>query len=166
MDEKKDGEQQDEPEGTSHQPLKVDIEGIKKLLAIMDEHDLVELEMEMEDVAVRLKKRGADVAPQPAAAAPQAAPAPVEDAEPKEEFVEIKSPMVGTFFASPSPDAEALVKVGDTVNEETAVCIIEAMKVFNEIRAETTGAIVKVCVENGAAVEFGQTLFLVRPATP
>lgn len=78
-------------------------------------------------------------------------------------LVEIKSPMVGTFYASPSPDAKALVQVGDQVTPDTDVCIIEAMKVFNNIKAETSGTIEKLLVENGSAVEYGQPLFLVRP---
>ena len=79
-------------------------------------------------------------------------------------LIEIKSPMVGTYYASPSPDAKAFVKVGDRVSPETDVCIIEAMKVFNNIKAETSGTIQKVLVESGQAVEYGQVLFLVRPA--
>jgi len=78
-------------------------------------------------------------------------------------LVAIKSPMVGTFYASSSPDAKAFVQVGSQVDEETDVCIIEAMKVFNNIKAECRGTITKVLVENGATVEFGQTLFLVKP---
>ena len=75
----------------------------------------------------------------------------------------IKSPMVGTFYASPSPDAKAFVSVGTTVDEDTDVCIIEAMKVFNNIKAETRGTIAKILVNNGETVEFGQPLFLVKP---
>ena len=78
--------------------------------------------------------------------------------------VEIKSPMVGTFYVSPSPDAKPFVQVGDRVGPDTDVCIIEAMKVFNNIKAETSGTIEKCLVENGQAVEYGQALFLVRPA--
>jgi acetyl-CoA carboxylase biotin carboxyl carrier protein len=75
----------------------------------------------------------------------------------------IKSPMVGTFYASPSPDAKPFVSVGSTVDEDTDVCIIEAMKVFNNIKAETRGTIAKILVNNGETVEFGQPLFLVKP---
>jgi acetyl-CoA carboxylase biotin carboxyl carrier protein len=75
----------------------------------------------------------------------------------------IQSPMVGTFYSSPSPDAKAFVSVGSTVDEESDVCIIEAMKVFNNIKAETRGTIAKILVSNGETVEFGQTLFLVKP---
>jgi len=75
----------------------------------------------------------------------------------------IKSPMVGTFYSAPSPDAKPFVSVGTTVDEDTDVCVIEAMKVFNNIKAETSGKIAKVLVTNGQTVEFGQTLFLVKP---
>jgi acetyl-CoA carboxylase biotin carboxyl carrier protein len=78
-------------------------------------------------------------------------------------LIPIKSPMVGTFYSSPSPDAKSFVSVGSAVDEETDVCIIEAMKVFNNIKAETRGTIAKILVNNGETVEFGQTLFLVKP---
>lgn len=153
---------------TARQPLTIDLEGIKKLLALMEEHNLVELEMEQADMAVRLKKRGSEtdavaVPAVPTAASAQAA-APAAEAE--EELIEIKSPMVGTFYSASSPDAEPFVKVGDTINEDTVVCVIEAMKVFNEIRAEVNGTITRACVSSGASVEFGQSMFLVRPASP
>jgi acetyl-CoA carboxylase biotin carboxyl carrier protein len=96
-------------------------------------------------------------APPPAAAA--AAPVVDEDAG----LTPIKSPMVGTFYAAGSPEAKAFVQVGSTVDEETDVCIIEAMKVFNNIKAETRGTIAKILVTNGQTVEFGQVLFLVKP---
>ena len=79
-------------------------------------------------------------------------------------LIEIKSPMVGTFYTSPSPDAKPFVKVGDRVAPDTDVCIIEAMKVFNNIKAETSGVIQRILVDNGQAVQYGQVLFLVRPA--
>jgi acetyl-CoA carboxylase biotin carboxyl carrier protein len=78
-------------------------------------------------------------------------------------LVPIKSPMVGTFYSSPSPDAKPFVSVGTRVDEETDVCVIEAMKVFNNIKAETSGIIAKILVTNGQTVEFGQSLFLVKP---
>lgn len=98
----------------------------------------------------------------PAASAPSAAkPAekPSEDAN----FLAIKSPMVGTFYSSPSPDAKPFVSVGSTIGDDSDVCIIEAMKVFNNIKAECKGTIAKILVSNGQTVEFGQTLFLVKP---
>lgn len=148
---------------------KVDLEAIRQLLALMDEHGLAELEIEQEDMAVRLRKTGA-----PGPAAPVAASgAGVSPAEglgagaeaggEDEELPTIESPMVGTFYEAPSPEADPLVEVGDHVDESTVVCIIEAMKVFNEIRAEKGGTIEEVLVKNAEAVEFGQALFVIRP---
>jgi acetyl-CoA carboxylase biotin carboxyl carrier protein len=91
-----------------------------------------------------------------------AASAPLPDADAG--LVAIKSPMVGTFYAKPSPDAKNFVNVGSIINEDTDVCIIEAMKVFNNIKAETRGVIAKVVAEDGQPVEFGQVLFLVKPS--
>ena len=140
----------------------------------MDLHGLAELELEDEGRRVRLRKgAGADgqgffpvpahvVAPLPGhglpgpAAAPAAAPAP--------RGAEVRSPMVGTFYRSASPEAGPFVEVGDSVGKETVVCIIEAMKVMNEIKAEMEGVVVAVLAQNGDAVEFDQPLFLVKPA--
>jgi acetyl-CoA carboxylase biotin carboxyl carrier protein len=94
----------------------------------------------------------------PAATTPAAAPADADAG-----LVPIKSPMVGTFYSSSGPDAKPFVAVGSTVDEESDVCIIEAMKVFNNIKAETKGTIAKIVVTNGQTVEFGQVLFLVKP---
>jgi acetyl-CoA carboxylase biotin carboxyl carrier protein len=99
-----------------------------------------------------------------APAAPVAAAAPDQASASKDDGgVTIDSPMVGTFYTASSPDAKAFANVGDKVGPDTVVCIIEAMKVFNEIKAETTGTIVKVLVENGDAVEFGQPLYTIKP---
>ena len=93
--------------------------------------------------------------------APVAAPEPA--AEPVvEEGVEIVSPMVGTYYPSPDPDSPSFIEVGDTVSEDTTVCIIEAMKIFNEIKAQCSGTVTKILVANGEPVEFGQPLFLVK----
>jgi acetyl-CoA carboxylase biotin carboxyl carrier protein len=150
---------------------KIDIESLRQLLTLMTEHGLAELEIEQEDMIVRLKKPGAGgtvMAMAPAApmasVAAAAAPASVAAAPAKEEKLpSINSPMVGTFYSAPSPDAAAYVKVGDHVTEETVVAIIEAMKVFNEIRAEMSGTVEKILVKNAQAVEFGQAMFVVRP---
>jgi acetyl-CoA carboxylase biotin carboxyl carrier protein len=97
---------------------------------------------------------------QPAAPSTPAPPAaPPEDST----LIPIKSPMVGTLYAAPTPEAKPFVHVGSAVNEETDVCVIEAMKVFNNIKAETRGIVARVLVANGQTVEFGQTLFLVKP---
>jgi acetyl-CoA carboxylase biotin carboxyl carrier protein len=134
----------------------VNIETVRQLLVLMTEHEVAELEIEQGDTVVRLRKNAAVAAPMPAAVAPAAAaaaPASVRE----EKLPTINSPMVGTFYVAPSPDVAPLVKVGDHVSEDSVVCIIEAMKVFNEIRAETSGTI-----KNAQAVEFGQPLFAVR----
>jgi acetyl-CoA carboxylase biotin carboxyl carrier protein len=149
---------------------RIDLETVRQLATLMREHELAELEVEQEDMVVRLRKTGA---PAPAAvslvpvAAPLAAAAPAPAAAPagarKEDLPAILSPMVGTFYVASGPDAAPYVKVGDHVSEDTVVCMIEAMKVFNEIRAETTGTIEAILVKNAQAVEFGQRLFVVRP---
>ena len=145
-----------------------DLEAIRKLLALMDEHGLAELEIEHEDMAVRLRKAGHEV-PAPAGAVPGAAPPPAPAAAaggagPEEEKPPtIDTPMGGTFYEASSPEADPFVRVGDRVEESTVVCIVEAMKVFNEIRAEKSGTIEAVLLSNADPVEFGQPLFVLRP---
>jgi acetyl-CoA carboxylase biotin carboxyl carrier protein len=148
----------------------IDIEALKELVDLMDENGLRELEYEMGDFAVRLSKgAAAPVASDPVATASAApvlpAAQPIAGGETSEDdgYEAITSPMVGTFYASASADTETFVSRGSDVGGDTVVCLIEAMKVFNEIKAETSGRIAKVCVENEATVEFGQTLFLIEP---
>lgn len=143
-----------------------DVRRVRRLVALMNEHDLAEIDLRQGSQRVRLR-RGADqpvfaatpaytpAAPAPASAAPSA-PAPAAAGK------TINSPMVGTFYLSSSPDAASFVKIGDQVGPDTTICIIEAMKVFNEIPAETSGKITAVLVENGAPVEFGQPLFRIE----
>ena len=100
----------------------------------------------------------------PAAAAGAEAPEAAAEAGPPPGTVPFESPMVGTFYRAASPDADPFVSAGTQVNDETVICIIEAMKVMNEIKAETRGEVVEVLVENGEPVEFGQPLFLLKPA--
>ena len=138
----------------------------------MKKHDLSVFEIEKEGFRLKLEKgpstKAAAAAPPAAAGTPKAAPAAPETtpAAPKAiESVplrEIVSPMVGTYYRSASPDVPPFVDVGKTVTEDTVVCIIEAMKVMNEIKAETSGIITEVLVENGKPVQFGQVLFKVR----
>ena len=146
-----------------------DVQNFGTLMELMSTHDVSEVDIRRGDVRIRLR-RGALVAAAPApvaaAAAPAARPAPAAEAAAPtaaaasdENKALIKSPMVGTFYTASSPDAPAYVKVGDRVGPETAVCIVEAMKVFNEIPAEISGKITAVLVENGAPVEFNQPLF-------
>ena len=153
----------------------IEIKKLKQLIELMKENDLTELDVRDQEGHVVLKRGpgGAfQFVPPPAApsgavaaahaAAPAAAaPPPAPDADAG--LLRITSPMVGSYYAAGSPDAEPLVKVGSRIGPDTVVCIIEAMKVFNEIKAEISGTIEKVLVANGQAVEFGQPLFLVRP---
>jgi acetyl-CoA carboxylase biotin carboxyl carrier protein len=150
---------------------RVDIAAVRQLLELMEAHDLAEIEIEQEELAVRLRKAGpagaVPMTPVPAQPAVPAAGGADEDAgsaaEEDEGLVTIDSPMVGTFYDAPSPEADVYVNVGDHVTEESVVGMVEAMKVFNEIRAEVSGTIEKVLTANAEAVEFGQALFAVRP---
>ena len=144
-----------------------DLKKIRRLVELMKEHDLNEMDLEQGEQRIRLRRGGsgqvvANAAPVAAAAVPAAAPAAAaKPAADDGQTALIKSPMVGTFYTAPSPEAAAYVKVGDHVGPDTTICIVEAMKVFNEIPAETSGKIVAVLVENGDPVEFGQPLFKV-----
>ena len=149
-----------------------DLNRIRQLVALMNEHELGEIDLRQGELRIRLRKHAEPVPmaadARTATSAPSVAQSTARTAAPPEprndeHLVVLKSPMVGTFYGSPSPDAAAFVKVGDHVGPETTVCIIEAMKVFNEIPAETKGQIVAVLVETGAPVEFGQPLFKVDP---
>lgn len=147
---------------------------IKELIKLIDETSVSEIEIENEGSRLRIRKAVAELAtaavplapvPQPAApaqpAAAQPQPVPAE-ADQAANLHKIVSPMVGTFYRAPSPGAAPFVDVGDKVNEKTVVCIVEAMKLMNEIEAEVKGEIVEVLVENGQLVEYGQPLFLVK----
>ena len=151
----------------------MDLKEIKELIALMRKNDLSVFKMEKEGFKITLKK-GTDFQPVITTAAPAAYPAaPMAGATvsahdpsvaPKEtsNLREITSPMVGTFYASSAPEAPPFVTVGQEVTEDTVVCIMEAMKVMNEIKAELRGVIVEVVAENGKPVQFGQALFRVR----
>ncbi|MCC6682257.1 MAG: acetyl-CoA carboxylase biotin carboxyl carrier protein [Phycisphaeraceae bacterium] len=151
----------------------VDLKTLRQLIKLMTDNDLSELDLEDKGGEKIRLKRGAPApgsAPggvpylvAPPAASPAATSSGGGGGDDLGGLVEIQSPMVGTYFAAPSPDAEAFVTVGAKVGPETVVCIIEAMKVFNEVKAELSGTIQKVLVENGQAVEFGQPLYLVKP---
>ena len=151
----------------------MNVKEIKELISLMNENGLTEIELEKDGMKIRLKKgaEGAIVSAITERAAPKAhvtpaaqqAPSQEEPAPPKSKNLEIKSPMVGTFYKAPSPDAPPFVKVGDNIEPGKVVCIIEAMKLMNEIKSEIKGKVVAVLVENADPVEFGQTLFLVEP---
>jgi acetyl-CoA carboxylase biotin carboxyl carrier protein len=146
----------------------VELKDIKAIIDLMKENDLSVFEMEKDGFKLKLEKEGS--AKGVVAAMPPSGPAPVPVpaapvAPAKAEGPALKdvvSPMVGTFYRAASPDAPPFVEVGKTVNEDSVVCIIEAMKVMNEIKAETSGVIAEVVAENGKPVQFGQVLFRVR----
>ena len=153
----------------------MDLKDIKAIIDLMRKNSVSEFELEKQDFKIRLKRGGNGggvvVSPEdaPQVAYVQAAPpvtgavAPQVTAPPSNEL-EIKSPMIGTFYRAPSPESAAYIEVGSEVNPETVVCIIEAMKVMNEIKAEAKGIITQVMVENAKPVEFGQPLFKLRPS--
>jgi acetyl-CoA carboxylase biotin carboxyl carrier protein len=151
-----------------------DLKKLRRLIELMDQHDLSEVDLREGEMRIRLRRPNANPyvltqAPAAVAHAPQLSQAEtVADApasSSKEKLVDVTSPMVGTFYSASSPDAEPYVRVGSHLGPETTVCIIEAMKVFNEIEAEVSGEVVEVLVQNGEAVEFGQPLFRVRPSS-
>jgi acetyl-CoA carboxylase biotin carboxyl carrier protein len=147
-----------------------DVRRIRRLVELMKEHDLTEIDLREGEMRIQLR-RGSDPVvtvgpprPSPMTPPPPAIGAPSPGEPPKAEEANvavIKSPMVGTFYAAPDPDSSPYVKVGDHIGPETTVCIVEAMKVFNQIPAEVSGKIMAVLVENGQSVEFGQPLFKV-----
>jgi len=156
----------------------VDLKDIKAIIDLMKKNSITEFELERQDSKIRLKRGlngGSSAAPsedyipaipvpmQPAVATAAPATAAVPPLAATGE-VDIKSPMIGTFYRAPSPEAGNYIEVGASVTSETVVCIIEAMKVMNEIKAEVKGVVTQILVENGKPVEFGQPLFKVRPA--
>jgi acetyl-CoA carboxylase biotin carboxyl carrier protein len=159
----------------------VDLKDIKAIIDLMKKNSISEFELEREDFKIRLKRginggpqvvpgddtaalsaANASIAASAAATAATVSGAPVQAAAGNE--VDIKSPMIGTFYRSPSPESAPYVEVGSDVNPDSVVCIIEAMKVMNEIKAEVKGVITQVMIDNARPVEFGQPLFKVRPA--
>jgi acetyl-CoA carboxylase biotin carboxyl carrier protein len=158
----------------------VNMEELRELIALLRDNGLAELELENEGFRIRLRREsgasessGHVAAPPPVSAPVAPAPAPIHApahpgtqattaAAQDQDLHIIPSPIVGTFYRSPSPTAEAFVKIGSNVEPETVVCIIEAMKLMNEIQAEATGEVVKIYVENGQPVEYGQPLFGIR----
>lgn len=153
-----------------------DLQKIKELIEIMKDNDLVEVEIEHGDDKISLKRFqpqqpvvtavpviASGAMAEPAADIAQNLAAKAEPSTQQENLVEIKSLIVGTFYAAPSPDSEPFVDVGSPVEPQTVVCVIEAMKVMNEIKAETSGTIAEILVKNGQAVEYGQVLFRVKP---
>jgi acetyl-CoA carboxylase biotin carboxyl carrier protein len=159
----------------SGQPAPFDLDKLRELIELMEKHDLTEIKLQRGEEKWQMRRGPQGVpqmmpAAQPMMAQPAAAPPPVPAATsataaetPDDGTVEIKSPTVGTFYSSPSPDDPPFVAVGAKVQPDTVVCLVEAMKVFNQIPAEVAGAITAVLVNNGEPVEFNQPLFRVRP---
>ncbi|MFG0245097.1 MAG: acetyl-CoA carboxylase biotin carboxyl carrier protein [Phycisphaerales bacterium JB052] len=159
----------------------IDIRKLKELVRLMVENELTEIDLHDQQETVTIKRGGDEgtvvqhqpviyggggggsaPAPAPAPAAPAAAAAPAAEPAADANQKAIESPMVGTFYTKPSPDAKAFVSVGDNVGPDTVVCLVEAMKVFNEIKAEQSGVVEKILVNDGDAVEFGQPLIVLK----
>lgn len=152
---------------------------VRKLVKLLETSDLNELEFERDGSRLHLKKASPlpapvqtvlaappamqQAAPVGAPSAPAAAPAAAAPAVSSKKFHEVKSPMVGTFYRAPAPDADPYVQVGDKVKQGQTLCIVEAMKLMNEIEADATGTVVEILVENGEPVEFGAVLFHIDP---
>jgi acetyl-CoA carboxylase biotin carboxyl carrier protein len=170
----------------------LDIKTLKDLIQLMKDNDLTEVNLQDEKETVALKRGNLNtvvnhqpviyhgggpsigampamatapvaMAPVAAASAPAAPAAPAKAADSDAGLIAIESPMVGTFYAAPNPDAKPFVAEGAKINNSSVVCLIEAMKVYNEIKAEKSGTVAKVLVKNGQAVEFGTKLFLLKP---
>jgi len=150
----------------------MDIKQVKHLIRLMIENDLTELDVASGEEKVHLKRGGEGVQTVPAAVPQPGQPAPAQAAVPAEQkpsepvnLIDIKSPMVGTFYAAATPESDPFVDAGDAVDEDTVICVVEAMKVMNEIKAECAGTIAEICVKNAQSVEYGQVLFRVMPAS-
>ncbi len=148
----------------------MDLKDIKAVLKLIQETDVEEIEVEQEGRRVRIRRRGAQAAlptPSPIPSLPIAQVAAVESApeiRTATNLLTVESPMVGTFYRAPAPGADAYVQVGGKVEKGTVLCLIEAMKLMNEIEAEVSGAVHSILVENAQPVEYGQPLFLIEPA--
>ena len=147
----------------------MDLRKVKKLIELLEESDLSEIEITEGDDKVKItksvkEKQQSNVVHTSNEAEATSITNPTEDIKPRNKngFHEVKAPMIGTFYQSPEPDAESFVKVGDPISEGDTLCIIEAMKMMNKIESDISGTIERVLVQNGDPVEFDQVLFLVR----
>ncbi len=158
-------------DGTAKASL--NITELRELAELINEHGFTDFEFENENIRIRLSKMTAAPvmqAVQPVVSVPTASTSPIAKTETvtetptstEEDLYKITSPIVGTFYRSPSPDKDSYIKEGDKVSEDTTVCIVEAMKLMNEIQAEVSGEVVKIYVESGQPVEYGQPLFGIR----
>jgi acetyl-CoA carboxylase biotin carboxyl carrier protein len=156
-------------ESKKDKPHPFDVQTVEHLIGLMAKHDLTEISLTDEGQRIRLRKAGpapvyAAAPPVAHQAATTAPPASVAAVPPAKKLHEVKSLMVGAYYARPKPDKDDYVKVGQTLKPDTTICMIEAMKIFNEIKAECSGTIAEVCVKNGDTVDFGTVLFRVDPA--
>ena len=152
-------------------PRPFDVQTVEFLIGLMGKHELTEISLQEGDQKIRLRKGGTPVlVAAPAASAGNSAPAPAAPpaaaapAAPAKKYHEIKSEMVGTYYARPKPDKDPFVKVGQILKPDTLICQIEAMKIFNEIKAECAGTVVEICVNDKDPVDFGMVLFRVDPS--
>ncbi len=159
----------------------MDLELIKKLIKVVEKSGITDFSVEEGDLKISISKKTPETnvvhvaaQPEPVAVAPQVVSAPQQQSEPKTEkpetsasenegLHEIRSPIVGTFYRAPAPDADPFVKVGDKVSVGTTLCIVEAMKLMNEIESDVNGTVVKILVENATPVEYNQPMFLIKP---
>ncbi len=146
----------------------MNIKKIQELIELMNNNDLAQIEIEKEGTKIKLVKNGTGVVERMVSAAPAAVANALAQGtdgadKPTGNQKEMKSPMVGTFYKAPSPDVAAYVEVGDVVKKGDVLCIVEAMKLMNEVKSEFNGKIVKICVENAEPVEFDQTIFIIEP---
>jgi acetyl-CoA carboxylase biotin carboxyl carrier protein len=153
--------------------VEFDLNQVRELLAILNQTDIEELSLKSSDFELTIRKGSSSISVQPAAtpvapaslaAAVSTAAAPAVPVVDKS-WVEVTSPMVGTFYRSPAPDEPSFVDVGDTIRKGQTICIIEAMKLMNELEAEVSGEIMEILVENGKPIEFGQPLMRVKPGS-
>ncbi|MGO1923538.1 MAG: acetyl-CoA carboxylase biotin carboxyl carrier protein [Jeotgalicoccus sp.] len=144
----------------------MNLEQVDSLIEKMERASLTEISYKDKDVDIKLKRELAPaVAQVPQAVHTQTAPqaqAPAVEAQPADEGIVVRAPMVGTFYKAPSPEADAYIKIGDTVSSTSVVCILEAMKLFNEIQAEVSGEVTEILVDDGDMVEYNQPLFRLR----
>jgi acetyl-CoA carboxylase biotin carboxyl carrier protein len=145
----------------------MDIQNIKKLVRLLEHSGVDEIEVEEEGIRIRIARNMRNNSAQHGqiveAQAPPVAPQSAVPAKPEITHHEVKSPIVGTFYRAPAPDADPYVEVGQAIQAKTVLCIIEAMKLMNEIESDVAGRVVKIMVENGQPVEYNQTLFLIEP---
>ena len=155
----------------------MDLKDIKAIIDLMKKNSLSEFELEKQDFKIKLKRGGSGIVaapfeegsgityalPAPVHLSQPVAPPSVASNPPNPSTLEIKSPMIGTFYRAPSPESDEYVAIGSEVNADTVVCLIEAMKVMNEIKAEARGIITEILVDNAKPVEFGQPLFKIKP---